>query len=255
MLRSIKDLIGYTIRGTDDRVGKVKDFLFDDEKWGIRYLVADTGGWLSSKKVLVSPVFLDAPETGAYDKDFPIKLTREQIESGPLPETCEPVSRQFEREFARHHNHHYYWADGGLWGAGMYPVGALRRMPSPTEVEEHSVAVAEIEESHVRSASEVIGYHISATDDEIGHVEDMILDIEMWRIRYLVIDTRNWLPGKKVLVDIDWIRGFDWATNKADVALARDQIKDAPPFDSKIPVNRDYEQQLYDFYGQPHYWK
>ncbi|MCB1096703.1 MAG: PRC-barrel domain-containing protein [Verrucomicrobiae bacterium] len=255
MLRSIKALIGYPIRGTDDTVGKVKDFLFDDEKWGIRYMVADTGGWLSSKKVLVSPRFLDAPETGGDEKDFPVKLSKEQIEDDPLLEACEPVSRQFEKEYARFHNHGYYWGDKGLWGVGMYPIGTLRQTPSPAEVEDHNVAVAEIEESHVRSASEVIGYHIVATDGEIGHVEDMILDTSMWRIRYLIIDTRNWLPGKKVLVDIDWLRGFDWATNTADIAMAKDQIKDAPAFDPKFPVNRDYEEQLYDFYGRPRYWK
>ena len=58
---------------------------------------------------------------------------------------------------------------------------------------------------HSRSTCEVAGYRIHAEDGEIGHVEDFMIDDETWAIRYLIVDTRNWWPGKKVLVSPQWI--------------------------------------------------
>ena len=69
-------------------------------------------------------------------------------------------------------------------------------------------ARAEREEAndvHLRSANKVTGYRIGATDGDIGHVEDFIIDDETWEIRYMVVDTQNWWPGKKVLVAPQWI--------------------------------------------------
>ncbi|MGK0189797.1 MAG: hypothetical protein ACI9R3_005615 [Verrucomicrobiales bacterium] len=256
MLRSIKEMIGYAIDGAEENIGKVKDFLFDDERWGIRYLVADTGGWLSANKVLVSPRHIAEPETGAYAKSLQIDLTKKLLESAPPLEANAPVSRRYEAEFAEYHGHAPYWGGAEFWGAGAYPDGAAGVIPpNPEEVERHAEAVQTIEQNcHIRSAEEIIGYDIAATDGEIGHVEDFIADTHQWRLRYLVIDTRNWLPGRKVLIDIDWLNGIDWSVRKASVGLTMEQIKDAPEFRADEPVNRDYEQQLYDFYGRPYYW-
>jgi len=42
MLRSVNDLKGCTIVATDGDVGEVVEFYFDDERWTVRYLIADT---------------------------------------------------------------------------------------------------------------------------------------------------------------------------------------------------------------------
>jgi uncharacterized protein YrrD len=115
---------------------------------------------------------------------------------------------------------------------------------------------AEVEgDPHLRSTREVIGYYIEASDGDIGHVEDFIIDVEAWMIRYMVVNTRNWLPGKNVLVAPEWITAMSWGESKVMVDLTRDSIKSSPEFDPSAPVNRVYEEQLYDFYGRPKYWQ
>jgi hypothetical protein len=106
---------------------------------------------------------------------------------------------------------------------------------------------------HLRSAAHVTGYHIEATDADIGHVEDFIIDDETWEIRYMVVDTRNWLPGKKVLVAPRWIDRVSWDDSKAYVSLSREAIKNAPEYHPDA-LNREYEGKLHDHYGRRNYW-
>lgn len=107
---------------------------------------------------------------------------------------------------------------------------------------------------HLRSSDEVKGYRIHASDGEIGHVEDFILEDEEWRIRYLVVDTGKWLPGKKVLVAPMWIKDILWADSMVVVNLTKEEIENSPPYSPELPINRDYEEVLYDYYGRPKYW-
>jgi hypothetical protein len=62
MLRSLNNLGGYAIVAIDGPIGHVKDFYFDDEAWVIRYLSVDTGSWLSSRNVLISPIAIGKPD-------------------------------------------------------------------------------------------------------------------------------------------------------------------------------------------------
>lgn len=100
----------------------------------------------------------------------------------------------------------------------------------------------------------VTGYHIAATDGNIGHVEDFLVEDATWAIRYMIVDTRNWWPGKKVLVSPEWIERVDWSDSKVYVGVTREQIKKSPAYDPSGPVERDYETQLHDHYRRPNYW-
>jgi hypothetical protein len=142
---------------------------------------------------------------------------------------------------------HEYYSWNPYWtGAGATPIAPPVRVP---ETVQESPA-----DSHLRSVTEVTGYHIAATDGQIGHAEDFIVEDETWWFRYIVVDTRNWLPGKKVLVSPQWIRKIDWSEHVVEVDLTREQIEASPPYDPTAAVNRRYEEQLYDFYGRPKYW-
>jgi hypothetical protein len=235
MLRSIKDLRGYTIRATDGDVGKVREFYFDDQLWTVRYLVADTGNWLVDRLVLLSPVSLGNPDW--EEKVFPVSLMREQVEGSPRIHTDKPVSRQMEVET------HYYYGWPPYWHAAPYITAA-----QTSDVEKRRG------DPHLRSTREVIGYHIQAPDGEIGHVDDFIVEDDLWIIHYLVVDTGNWLPGKRVLVSPQWITEVNWAGRWVSVYLSKDVIQHSPEFDPSVPVNREYEVRLYDYYGRPHYW-
>lgn len=224
MLRSVNEIHGYKINAQDGEMGNVEDFYFDDETAYIRYLVVSTGPWLFGKKVLLSPVALDKPDWAT--QTLSVNVTKEQIKNAPDIDISKPVSRQLESRLYGYYGWHPYWS---------FP-------PVPPE------------NPHLRSAEEVEGYHIHARDGEIGHVEDFIADDELWIIRYLVVDTRNWLPGKKVVISPVWLERVNWFERKVDVDLSQEEIKGAPEYDPSAPVNRQYEERLYDFYGRPRYW-
>lgn len=248
MLLSIKELQGYKILATDGQIGKVGDFFFDDLAWTIRYLVADTGSWLNEKKVLLSPMALLKPDWSL--RLFPVNLSQEQIERSPDIDADQPVSRQHELRLNKYYHWPLYWAEPGSPVAPP-PMGVGRDEAVAVEEGKHE----KDPDLHLRSTKEVMKYHIRAMDGEIGHLEDFIVDDEIWAIRYLVIDTRNWLPGKKVLVARGWIQRIDWAGGRVHVELVQDSIKNSPEYNPSIPVNREYEERLYDFYGRPKYWQ
>jgi hypothetical protein len=243
MLRSAKSLHGYTIQAIDGDIGKVSEFLFDDQFWTVRYLVVNTGSWLMERRVLITPAALGQPSW--EPQRFPVMLTREQVEKSPDIDTDRPVSRQQEVALHAHYGWLPYWDMAVPLGSAPIPV------PQPAmEVDE----IGEQGDPHLRSTQAVMGYYIQARDGDIGHVEDFIVDAETWTIRYMVVDTRNWLPGKQVLVSPWWITEVSWDTSRVRVHMERQAIKNSPPFDPATPVNRDYEEQLYDYYGRPKYW-
>jgi len=249
MLRSLKEIEGYRLDATDGELGRVKDFYFDDHAWVIRYLVADTGDWLPKRKVLISPEAAGEPDCSG--RIVPVSLTTRQVERSPSIDADKPVSRQHEEQLAAYYNWPMYWSPVGIPAAGMMPPGVVLRKPT----EGKPAGGEEGGDPDLRSVREVIGYNIHAADGEIGHVNDFIADTEGWAIRYLVVDTRNWLPGKKVLLAPSWIERVSWSQRQVQVVPTREAVKGCPEFDPSTPINRQYEERLYDYYGVPRYWE
>lgn len=106
----------------------------------------------------------------------------------------------------------------------------------------------------LRSLHNLVGYRIHATDGPIGHVEDFILRDDDWMIRYLVVDTRNWLSGKCVLISPEGVRDIGWEEREVWVDVPKQTVEDSPPYDPSAPVNREYEMRIYDYCGRPKYW-
>lgn len=261
MLRSLDDLRGYKIQATDGEIGKVERFFFDDEKWVVRYLVISTGGWLVRNEVLISPIAVKNIDWST--RAILLSLDRQKIENSPEVDTHMPVSRQRELEHFRYYGWDRYWGNPGMWALGPYgmafPGGYPDRVPVAQPRERNEVMNRELdraatEDSHLRSTQEVKGYTIRSKDDEFGHVEDFIIDDRTWAIRHLVIDTKNYWPSKSVLISPDWVVDVDWAVRRVKVDLSTEQIKNAPEYNPLAPVNREYEERLYDYYGRPKYW-
>jgi len=263
MLRNINTLNGYSIRATDDEIGHVKDVYFDDEQWGLRYLVAETGSWLSKRPVLISPYCVT--EIDDEEQCIHVSLTREQVKNSPNIDTHKPISRQLEHDYSRYYGYGNYWGGPYLWGVGRYPAYLTPGMgtapsgqPINNRVEDQQVASAPVkpEDVHLRSCDKVSGYHILGTDDDIGHVKDFMFDDEDWAVRYLLVDTHNWWPGgKKVLLSTDWINSIDWSDSTVQTTLTQAQIKSSPEYDGDAPVNREYETRLFKSYGREGYWE
>jgi hypothetical protein len=245
MQRLINDLKGYAIGAKDGDIGAVDDFLFDDELWTIRYLVADTAKWLPGRRVLISPIAFGHVE--ADEKRLPVSLIKEQVKNSPDLDTRD-ISREHEASYYDYYGWPYYWIGGAVWGLGTLPGNLAHEKKMDTEFREQPG-----DEPHLRSAKEVTGYYIEAEDGDIGHVEDFIIDDETWEIRYMVVDTKNWWPGKKVLVSPDWIDTVSWSDSRVYVDLSRDAIKSGPEFDPNT-LNRDYEARLHKHYDRPGYW-
>jgi hypothetical protein len=255
MLRSVKDLHGFVIGATDGDIGSVKDCYFDDVSYTARYVVVETGGWLSERKVLLSPIAFRAMDW--EHKRITAELTKAQVEKSPDIDTDMPVSRQHEAAYYGYYGYNPYWAGSYLWGAYPYPYLGFGPVLSPADLERErrwNWEVKERSDPHLRSSRAVTGYHIQATDGDIGHVDDYLVDDRSWAIRYMIVNTSNWWPGKKVLVAPAWIEQVDWDQSKVHVAITRAQIKNSPEYDPARPVDRTYEAQLYGHYGQPRYW-
>jgi hypothetical protein len=244
MLRNARQLEDFTVHATDGDLGSVYQLYFDDETWAIRYLTVTTG-WLGGRRVLISPFSVIHVDWQA--KCLDVALTKEQVKNSPNIDTDKPVSRQHEIAYSAYYGYPYYWGGPAMWGPSSYPGGVITaaivdRVPSGSM------------DSHLRSTKAVTDYHIEATDGELGHLDGFIADDEAWAIRYIEVATKNWWPGKKVLVSPAWIQQVSWDDSKVYVGLSREAIQSAPEFVDFTPITREYENRLYAHYGRPPYW-
>lgn len=264
MLRSLNELQKCAIGATDGDVGKVKDYYFDDHDWVVRYLIVDTGSWLASRKVLISPISIQKPDWAA--QSLPVAITKEQVKNSPDIDTEQPVTRQHEALYLGYYGYPTYWGSTGLWGGGMVPMamypgyaglpgGITGRDQAIEEGAKAERARHRDDDPHLRSCKAVIGYHIHATDGEVGHVDELLVDEETWAIRYLVVNTSNWWVGHKVLIAPQWIDGVSWSDRTVAVDLSREEVKTAPPYDAAMTLDRPSEASLYTHHGRPPYWK
>lgn len=245
MLINASSLKGFGLSGLDGEIGKVKEFFFDDQFWAVRYLVADTGNWLTDRQVLISPHALLAINN--EEQHINVKLTKSQIEDSPPLNSDKPVSRQFEEAYYGYHGFSPYWIGTSMWGYYPSIVTDPAKWMNPAQD-------AKTWDPHLRSTYDVMGHNIQALNGEIGHVKDFIIDDEMWAIRYLVIDTQNWWPGKTVLLSPQWLERISWEESKVFVNLSQEAIQQSPEFTDKLLLNRKYEEDLHRYYKRHAYW-
>jgi hypothetical protein len=249
MMMGIKTYMDYVLAAQDGEIGRCKDFLFDDELWTIRFMVADTGKWLPGRKVVISPVSLG--ETDMDSRRMHVNLTKDQIKESPPLAAHAPVSRQYEIQYFDHFGWPYYWVGESVWGMGPEPRALYHAHAEPPK----STSETEALDKHLRSVDEVLGYRIRATDGEIGHAGDFLVDDETWVLRYLIVDTGRWLPGRQVCLPLATVRTVEWVHRHMAVDLSKDAVKNSPPYDPLDPITREYEVVLHDYYGWTKYWE
>lgn len=245
MFNNAKALQGYKLESIDGEIGKVDEFYFDDRYWTVRYLVADTGNWLTGRKVLISPYALG--EVNILKRHITIGLTKKQIEESPSLDTDMPVSQQFESDYYKYYGWPSYWRGTFAWGSFPNTV----RNPKKWKESEKSEKTWDY---HLRSTHEVSSYNIHASDGEIGRVKDFIIDDDTWAIRYLIVDAQNWWSGKCVLISPQWIEMVSWDKSTVFVNLSRETIKQSPEYLEDALTTRNYEIGLHKHYNRPGYW-
>ncbi len=252
MLFAESALNGYAIEAIDGRLGNVRDMLFDDRTWKMRWLVVDTGDWLSGRKVLIHPsAILNADHER---QALVINLAKVQVEQSPELNSDQPVSHQMETRIFDH----YQWDP--YWGSGSFTMGA---MAAPLSAPPYfGVSLADGEgwrtaslrddgDPHLRSVAAVSRYHVRATDGEIGHVENFLIDDKDWDIHYIIVATTNWWPGRHVLLSPYCVREIVWSERQLRVDVTRDRVKASPPWDPIAMIGQVYQKQLHRHYGWP----
>lgn len=242
MKHGVKDLTGYSIETTDGMKGKIKDFLFNEDNWVINYMDADFGSFLKHKRVLLPIRMIKDPLWES--KHFLLDISKERIDTSPMPEDIPTVSQEYEKELMKHYGFAASWNLGYMppSNPGLYYPARPLNVPAK-EIREEDM------NTNLRSFKEVKGYHILATDGKLGHVEDIIVDDLDWQMVYLVIDTSNWQPwSKKVILSVNWLEGVSYLSREVSVNVHTDIIKDAPEFDVSNPVEEAFERALHDYY-------
>ena len=238
-------IIGSSLSGRDGSVGSVSDLLFDDGLWTIRWAVVDTGRWLPGRKVLVIPSVLRP--SAVSTAEFEIDLDREQMRQSPSLADDAPVSRQHEAALLRYYNWPPYWKPADSFAPAPKAVPLL-----PNEGIDEQTPAVETRQSgdpRLRSIAECTGYRIAASDDDVGHVDDFVVDKDTWTIRLLVVDTRNWLPGRRVLLSPEWITDIDWPSRHIKVSLTKAELEGSPEVDEREVIDAEHERRLYRHYG------
>ena|SRR5271157_2544538 len=223
MLRSLKQLYGDKLGASDGEIGHVKDFYFDDQNWVVRYLVADTGSWLSGRQVLLSPHAFGSFHQAA--KVLLVNLTRKQIEDSPSIELHKPVSRQYEEDYHRYYGWPYYWAGSGLWGMSGFPILDLPPEPLPGETASACGCSSAGADAHLRSTQAVNGYHLQASDGPLGHICDFMMDDQSWAILQLVIKTGHRFSGKEVQAPTSKVARISYDESTVFVNLTKEAIE------------------------------
>ncbi|HTL47851.1 MAG TPA: PRC-barrel domain-containing protein [Verrucomicrobiae bacterium] len=233
MIKSVKEAAGTAVTVPEGKLGHIDDFYFDHERWKIRYAAVDTGDWPSGRRVLIASAVLGKPDW--WNARLPAGVTRKKVNSSPALDLSSDVTRQAEESLHRHYGWAPYWQGAEFARAPGAPPPAWTGEP-------------------LHSVKSILGFRISAIDGEIGSIHDFLVDDETWIIRYAVVDTGDWLAGRKVLLAPEWIREFMWDRRRAAVPLNKNKIQGSPLYYSRIPLERAYEEELYSHYSQEKYW-
>lgn len=243
MKRSLKTLLGFKLATTDKAKGKVKDFLFDEQRWIIRYLEADQGNILPTKKVLIPRAFMEQPDW--EHEIFHVKMSKEEIEKCPTTDENLPVSRKYEEELGAHLQLSNYWAAAPpIIGTAAYP-------PRPILTPDKQVKEEDVD-TNLRSFKEVLGYEIDTTDGSYGQLVDIIIDDEDWQIVYFVTNSEYTDVEREVMLAIGWIKEISYVNQRITLKLDFRNMMRAPDYNPTIPISTDFEKEVHDFYTHNH---
>jgi hypothetical protein len=251
MLWNASAIIGFDIEGTDGLIGTVNDILFDDKSWTTKWIVVHTGPWLFGRKVLVPLVALGKPDHDS--RHVAVQMTKQQIKDSPDIDTDLPVSRHIESHVYNYYDQNPFW-HSGFSPMGLQPPGSAVFMPrvgfdTDPRYQNGTDAVPDDGDISLRSEVAVTGYHMKATDGAIGHLEDFLLDDADWRIKYIVVDTKDWLPGKRLVISPRLIRDIDWVARAFYLTVDRGKLKSSPSYDPEMADDGTFDHNVQD-----HFW-
>jgi hypothetical protein len=226
-------VLGSAVEGADGPIGSVQDLLFEGQTWNGRYLIVEAGRWLENRELLLSVDLIEDRDWVA--RELAVPLIKDRVRNSPPFDPQEPVSRQQEIELAD------YYTVGDYWN----------RNPTPGSAGE--------KEAPLQSCRSLVGFGVEGYDGPIGNVKEMVVDDRPvegrgWEIRYLVVDARDWMPGRLFLLPPHWSDSVAWDGRQIHMEMVRETIGQSPRYDPAGAISRAYEEQLFDYYRMPKYW-
>lgn len=246
MLWSASGVKGCSIDASDGSIGTVSDLLFHGQTWSLRWVVVSMGMFSGHRVLMPLSAVVSVDTVG---RSLAVDVTREQVEDSAELDVDAPVSRRHERSLFGHGWKPYLVPRAAVPGAasGQPIAGGATKAPG-------SYGRPDEGDPHLRSINEVTGYYVHARDGYIGHIEDFVVDTDAWAVRYLVVDTVNWWPGKQALVSPAAFTEVSWIAKTVDADLTREQIQGAPEYYPGQIIDRGFEALYHDYYGYPYYW-
>jgi hypothetical protein len=246
-LVKLNDLNAYNCEAADGKIGPYGDIYFDASRFAVRFLVVNTQEWLTGRKVLLSPFTI-----GTIDEQnqlIYIELDRQQIRNSPPLGADQPVTRRYEEQYFKYYGWPPYWDNISWPHTRLLRASSISATRPNRSLPSHS-------ENHLHRASQILGYGVAVAEGRIGKLSDFVIDTHYWVIRYMEIDTRNYLNSKKyALITPSMLLGIDWPEKDISVDVSRKTMQNAPPYDVNKPISRDYESRLLNYYGEVNYWK
>lgn len=251
MLRSIKNLIGYNVVAADGEIGTSNDFVIDDHTWSVRYLAVATDLISEERLLLLPAVILQRPDWAA--RMFPVSAATEQIKAAPLLKKDKPVTQSAAEQLAAHYASEPYWVRGPTEG-----LPPREQVPGdqPDASDEASVlSRPAVDQTHVVRARDLLEFSVHGKEGEVGQVDDLIVSDDSWQLLYVASEVGLWLGRQKILLAVEWLRAADRDIRALVFDVGRGEINRSPEYDPNQPVNRRYEEILFDAYGRPKYWE
>jgi hypothetical protein len=181
--------------------------------------------------------------------ELTVNLTRNEIEAGPQSREDDPVTSDMEALLYDYYGWDPYWG-ATHFGAGALPNAEARIVGDAARRE----AVPPLDGGdHLHGVAAIKGYAVHALDGDIGHVDNVLADDTNWEIRYLIIATRNWWPGKIVRLAPYAAKDIDWFGQRINMNVSRDQVRSAPVWDPLALVDEAREDELHRHFGWPGY--
>jgi hypothetical protein len=246
MFRSLNDLIGYSVRTENGDAGKVNNFYFDDLNWFVRYMIIDTGGLFDANRLFISPVVIE--HIDRENQTILLKLTTERIAASPNMSDRQGLTRGDEVAIHEFFNWPAYWEEAGVPAveAGLSGWSVTEMM---TDVEGKHREATGGQERTLRNFTEMAGYRIISRDEgEVARLDDILVNDEDWRIMYMIGKVSGLLPGKNVLLSPAWISQTRYEQEEIAMDLTAETLRNSPEYNSDMPLDKDYEERLYQHY-------
>ena len=230
-------------------IGTICGFVVDKRSWNVSHIVVQIGKGLEDQNVLISQLAFGKPLLS--DKVFPVSLTkgRSGIQSSDDFTDLSACSYVTKLEVCL----------GPPNGWALVRPMPLPAFPMPMVssfyVMENASSTQGEQNCDVRpqSCRDLIGSSVQATDGRVGVVDDLIVDDDCWLVRYVVLDTGRWFPGRKVILSTSWLKHASEDDPTLLMDLTSEAVKDGPTYDPGVPINRELESGIFAHYDRRPY--